>query len=69
MVDAPAEVHVTAFDPSLRGEAARIGRWDFSPAETASFFCRTVNGGAIHLAMGWPDARRRTGICKSTCDT
>ncbi len=54
-VDAPAEVHVTAFDPSLRGEAARVGRWDFSPAETASLFARTVNGGAIHLAMGWPD--------------
>ncbi len=55
MVAAPAEVHVTAFDRSLRGEAARIARWDFSPAETASLFCRTVNGGAIHLAMGWPD--------------
>ncbi len=55
MVDAPAEVHVTAFDPTLQGEAARIGRWDFSPAETASLFCRTVNGGAIHLAMGWSE--------------
>ena len=55
MIDAPAEVHVTAFDRSLRGEAACVGRWDFSPAETAALFCRTVNGGAIHLAMGWPD--------------
>jgi hypothetical protein len=55
MVAAPAEVHVTAFDQSLRGEAARVGRWDFSPAETASLFCRTAGGGAIHLAMGWPD--------------
>jgi hypothetical protein len=55
LVDAPAEIHVTAFDQSLRGESARIGRWDFSPAETASLFCRTVNGAAIHLAMGWPD--------------
>ena len=53
-VDAPAEVSVAAFDRSLRGEAARVARWDFTPAETASLFCRTVNGGAIHLAMGWP---------------
>lgn len=55
LIDAPAEVHVTAFDHSQRGEAARIGRWDFSAAETASLFCRTANGAAIHLAMGWPE--------------
>ena len=55
LVDAPAEVHVTAFDQSQRGEAARIGRWDFSAAETASLFCRSANGAAIHLAMGWPE--------------
>jgi hypothetical protein len=55
LIDAPAEVHVTAFDRTQHGEAARVGRWDFSPAETASLFCRTINGGAIHLAMGWPE--------------
>ncbi len=54
-VDAPAEVSVAAFDRSLRGEAARVARWDFTPAETASLFCRTVDGNAIHLAMGWPN--------------
>ena len=54
-VDAPAEVSVAAFDRSLRGEAARVARWDFTPAETASLFCRTVDGSAIHLAMGWPN--------------
>jgi hypothetical protein len=54
-VDAPAEVSVAAFDRSLRGEAARVARWDFTPAETASLFCRTVDGVAIHLAMGWPN--------------
>jgi hypothetical protein len=55
IVDAPAEVNVTAFDQTLKGEAARVARWDFTPAETAGLFCRTVNGAAIHLAMGWPD--------------
>ena len=55
MVDATAEIHVTAFDRSLRGEAARVGRGDYSPAETAALFCRTASGGAIHLAMGWPE--------------
>jgi len=36
IVDAPAEVNVTAFDRELKGEAARVARWDFTPAETAS---------------------------------
>ena len=48
-------MNVTAFDRTLRGEAARVARWDFTPPETAGLFCRTVNGAAIHLAMGWPD--------------
>jgi hypothetical protein len=54
IVDAPAEVNVTAFDRALKGEAARVARWDFTPAETASLFRRTGNSAAIHLAMGWP---------------
>jgi len=53
-VDAPAEVNVTAFDRALKGEAARVARWDFTPAETASLFRRTGSSAAIHLAMGWP---------------
>jgi hypothetical protein len=54
IVDAPAEVNVAVFDPALKGEAARVARWDFTPAETASLFCRTIKGPAIHLAMAWP---------------
>jgi len=53
-VDAPAEIHLTAFDPTVRGVASRLGRWDFSAAETASLFRRTSNGPAICLAVGLP---------------
>ncbi len=54
-IDAPAEIHVTALDPALKsmGDAARVGRWNFSPAETAALFRRSGSGSAIHLAMGW----------------
>lgn len=54
-IDAPAEIHVTALDPALKsmGDAARVGRWNFSPAETAALFRRSGSGCAIHLAMGW----------------
>ena len=55
IVDAPAEMNVAVLDPALPGDAARVGRWNFTAAETASLFCRTASGPAIHLAMGWPD--------------
>jgi len=47
-------VNVTAFDRARKGEAARVARWDFTPAETASLFRRAGSGAAIHLAMAWP---------------
>jgi hypothetical protein len=55
IIDAPAEMNVAVLDPALPGEAARVARWNFTAAETASLFCRTSSGPAIHLAMGWPD--------------
>jgi hypothetical protein len=55
IVDAPGEVNVAAFDRELKGEAARVARWDFTAAETASLFRHSGSGAAaIHLAMGWP---------------
>lgn len=54
LIDAPAEVSVAVLDPAFQGDAARVGRWDFTPAETASLFRRTGTGGAMHLAMAWP---------------
>jgi hypothetical protein len=53
-IDAPAEVNVAVLDPAMKGEAARVARWDFTAAETASLFRRTNSGGAMHLAMAWP---------------
>lgn len=56
-VDAPADISVVALDPAIldsHGKAARVGRWDFTAAETASLFRRTDSNGAVHLAMAWP---------------
>ena len=48
---------VVVLDPAVldeRGKAARVARWDFTAAETASLFRRTDSSRAIHLAMAWP---------------
>lgn len=55
-VDAPADMSIVVLDPALEGEAMRIARWEFTAEETASLFRRSgSSGGAIHLAMAWPD--------------
>jgi hypothetical protein len=56
-VDAPAEISVVALDPAIvdsHGKVARVGRWDFTAAETAALFRRTDSSRAVHLAMAWP---------------
>jgi hypothetical protein len=54
-VDAPAEVNVVVLDPAQKGEAARVARWDFAPAETAALFRRSGSSQAIHLTTAWSD--------------
>lgn len=54
-VDAPGDINVAVLDPAFQGDAARVARWNFTAAETASLFRRTGAGGAIHLAMAWPE--------------
>ena len=56
-VDAPAEMSVVVLDPAVldnAGKAARVGRWDFTAAETAGLFRSTDSSRAVHLAMAWP---------------
>ena len=57
-IDAPAEMSIVVLDPAIldaQGKAARVGRWDFTAAETASLFRRTESKRTVHLAMAWPD--------------
>ena len=54
-VDAPGDVNVAVLDPAFQGDAARVARWNFTAAETAALFRRTGAGGAMHLAMAWPE--------------
>jgi hypothetical protein len=64
VVDAPARISVVALDPGIldsRGKAARVGRWDFTAAETAGMFRRTASGDAVHLAMAWPSEPPKHG--------
>ncbi len=53
-VDAPAEVSLVVLDPALKGDAARVARWDFTAAETAAMFRRSGSSQAIHLTTVWP---------------
>ena len=54
-IDAPAEMSVVVLDPALEGNAARVARWDLTPAECASLFRRTGSRQAIHVTTTWPD--------------
>ena len=51
---APADISVVAIDLALEGEAARVGRWDFSTAETAKLFRTWGERRGIQLQMPWP---------------
>jgi len=55
---APGDISVVLLDPAESGAAARIGRWDFTAAQTADL----VNGDpdpGIYLALPWPAGRPR----------
>jgi len=54
LVRAAAPVSVVVLDPSLRGDAARLARWDFSAAEVASMFRAMSGAEGLYLQMRWP---------------
>jgi hypothetical protein len=53
-IEAPAEVSIVVLDPAFTGDAARLARWDFTPAETAARFGRLGAEAAICLDTVWP---------------
>ena len=53
ILDAPGSINVALVDPATRGEAARIGRWDFTAAETAEMLSGGPDRG-IHLTLPRP---------------
>jgi len=53
---AAAPISVVALDPALPGQAARVGRWDFTAEQAAAMYRRTPSGEGIHLEMAWPAA-------------
>jgi hypothetical protein len=55
VIEAPANVVVSVLDPALEGEAARVARWEFTPAQTASMFRHTNGGSALHIETAWPN--------------
>ncbi|MHC4400462.1 MAG: hypothetical protein ACYTG0_12365, partial [Planctomycetota bacterium] len=55
LVDAVAGVSVVVLDPALPGEAARVGRWDFTAADTAEWYRNSPPSRGLRLEMPWPD--------------
>jgi hypothetical protein len=51
---APVAVVVLDPDPSMVGEAARVGRWDFASEATAAFYRKTAAAEGIFLELTWP---------------
>jgi len=55
IIDAPADISVVVVDPAVKGDTARVARWDFTTADTASMFRRTAAGPAIHIEAAWSE--------------
>ncbi|NQT37041.1 MAG: hypothetical protein HQ581_06105 [Planctomycetes bacterium] len=54
LVPAAASISVVVIDPELPAEDARIARWDFTAAETARMFRKTLFSEGLQLEMAWP---------------
>lgn len=53
ILDAPGNVDVALLDSARPGEAARVGRWDFTAAQTAGMLSGGPDRG-IQLNLPWP---------------
>ncbi len=53
MVPQAADLSVVVLDPARAGDAARIGRWDYSAREVAGKIQRIGSGQGIHLTLPW----------------
>jgi hypothetical protein len=47
-------ISVVVLDPTLQGEAARVGRWDFDATMTRQLLTRTSVARGIQLDLPWP---------------
>jgi len=54
LVAAPAEVAIVLLDPAIDGEAARVGRWDFTSDEIARRLGKGNSDRGIELKTPWP---------------
>ena len=52
IVAAPGDLSVALIDPALSGQQARLGRWDFSAAQTEGMIHAGPEPG-IHLHLPW----------------
>lgn len=60
-VEAPAAISVTVVDPAIQGDAATIGRWDFTAAEVGRSFRSGAELQGHQLEMLWPAGLPRHG--------
>lgn len=54
LVSSAGELSVAVLDPAKTGAAARVARWDFSSAEAAAHFKKTLLGRGYHFELPWP---------------
>jgi hypothetical protein len=55
VIRAPGKVSIVVMDPALQGEAARVARWDFSPADAANHFRKNLFGVTMQFELPWPN--------------
>ena len=54
LIQAPGAVSIVLLDRQAQGQLARLGRWDFSSAETAATWGQLPQGQGICLELPWP---------------
>jgi hypothetical protein len=52
IIDAPGDISAVLYDTELSGEGSRVGRWDFTAAETSALLRPSPDHG-IHLILPW----------------
>lgn len=56
LLAAPAKISVVLMDPLQSGNAARLGRWDFTVEQAAMSYAKSAESEGLHLELPWYQA-------------
>ncbi|HTM52865.1 MAG TPA: hypothetical protein VL175_02510 [Pirellulales bacterium] len=54
LVKNPGAISVVVMDPTLKGDAARVARWDFPAGDVPALYKSSPNGRGFEFELPWP---------------